>query len=60
MDILLSAGVKVNTKDFEGNTLLHLAAKMNDNKLIKFLLSNANVYISLTNDKSETAKSICI
>ena len=51
MDILLSAGVNVNAKDYKDNTILHLAARKSDNKLIKFLLANTEIDILQTNDK---------
>ena len=59
MDILLSADVDVNAKDYEDDTILHYAAQESDNKLIKFLLANTEIDILQTNNKLETAETIC-
>lgn len=49
----------MNSKERFSETLLHLAANFNFNKLLKFLCTQTKISIFETNKDSKTAQSIC-
>ena len=59
LKLILQAGSDFKCKDDFGNTLLHIAAKNNCNKMIDYLAKNLKINIFERNKEGETALNIC-
>ena len=59
LKVLLLNGANFSNKDYYDNSLLHIAALNNNNKILDWLLKNLKIGIFDRNKNGETALNIC-
>ena len=59
LNVLLLNGANFSNKDYYDNSLLHIAALNNNNKILDWLLKNLKIGIFDRNRNGETALNIC-